>query len=197
MYLKTGIMRKNIIEDTTFEGIDYSSQALVAGNYEFCRFVGCNFTGLDLSGLEFEGCTFQDCNLSMAKLNHTALRDTTFKACKLLGLRFEDCNSFLFSVHFDGCILQLASFLKMKLKQQVFKNCNLQEADFSGCDLSEAVFKNCDLSRAVFEQSLLEKADLRTAYNYTIDPERNRIRKAKFSRDGLAGLLDKYDLVIE
>ncbi|MGB5462457.1 MAG: pentapeptide repeat-containing protein, partial [Aureibaculum sp.] len=34
-------------------------------------------------------------------------------------------------------------------------------------------------------------------YNYSIDPEKNPIKKAKFSQDGIGGLLDKYDIVIE
>jgi hypothetical protein len=42
----------------------------------------------------------------------------------------------------------------------------------------------------------LEKTDFRSSFNYSIDPEVNRIKKAKFDRAGLAGLLDKYDLEI-
>ncbi len=38
---------------------------------------------------------------------------------------------------------------------------------------------NCDLNRAVFDNSILEKADFRTSLNYSIDPELNRIKKAK------------------
>jgi hypothetical protein len=43
----------------------------------------------------------------------------------------------------------------------------------------------------------LEKADFRTSYNYSINPEVNRIKKAKFSTAGIAGLLCKYDIEIE
>jgi fluoroquinolone resistance protein len=43
----------------------------------------------------------------------------------------------------------------------------------------------------------LEKADLRTAYNYSIDPSINKIKKAKFSLPGVVGLLSKYDIEIE
>jgi hypothetical protein len=43
----------------------------------------------------------------------------------------------------------------------------------------------------------LEKADIRTSHNYTIDPEKNKVKKAKFSIHGIAGLLDKYDIEIE
>ena len=58
------------------------------------------------------------------------------------------------------------------------------------------VFKNCDLTRAKFEFSILEKADFRTANHYSIDPERNKIKKAKFSAQGLIGLLEKYGIEV-
>ena len=33
--------------------------------------------------------------------------------------------------------------------------------------------------------------------DYYIDPEMNNIRRAKFSIGGVAGLLNKYDIIIE
>jgi uncharacterized protein YjbI with pentapeptide repeats len=73
----------------------------------------------------------------------------------------------------------------------------LQEVDFTDCDLSEAVFERCDLERTQFINTNLEKADLRGSWNYSIDPEVNRIKKAKFSLPGITGLLDKYDIMID
>ncbi|WP_373542362.1 pentapeptide repeat-containing protein [Chamaesiphon sp.] len=64
-------------------------------------------------------------------------------------------------------------------------------------DLSSSVFDNCDLTRTIFARTILEKADFRNSFNYSIDPELNRIKKAKFSQSGIAGLLDKYDIEIE
>jgi uncharacterized protein YjbI with pentapeptide repeats len=72
----------------------------------------------------------------------------------------------------------------------------LQEVDFSEADLNSSIFDNCDLMRATFENTILEKVDLRTSYNYSLDPELNRIRKAKFSMSGIVGLLNKYDIEI-
>jgi hypothetical protein len=43
----------------------------------------------------------------------------------------------------------------------------------------------------------LEKADFRSAFNFSIDPEMNRMKKAKFSRTGVFGLLHKYNIEIE
>jgi hypothetical protein len=53
------------------------------------------------------------------------------------------------------------------------------------------------LARAVFANSNLEKTDFRTAMNYSIDLEENRVKKTRFSLTGLAGLLTKYDVKID
>ena len=112
-------------------------------------------------------------------------------------MHFENCDQFLFEVDFDNCVLNLSSFYKLKLKKTRFKDSNLSEVDFTETDLAGSYFDNCDLSGARFERTILEKADLRTARNYSIDPELNKIKKAKFSIHGIAGLLDKYDIEIE
>jgi uncharacterized protein YjbI with pentapeptide repeats len=130
-------------------------------------------------------------------LNNTAFREVFFKDCKLLGLRFENCNEFLFSVKFENCILNLSSFYKRNIKKTQFKDCSLHEVDFSEADLSNSIFENCDLSMATFDNSNLQKIDFRTAFNYSISPERNRIKQAKFSSQGLSGLLQHHDIIIE
>jgi len=101
------------------------------------------------------------------------------------------------AVQFENCNLKLSSFYDLALKKTIFNNCDLQEADFTQADFTASSFNNCDLGLVVFAQTVLEKADLRTAYNYNIDPELNRIRKARFSTSGLAGLLRRYDIDVE
>jgi uncharacterized protein YjbI with pentapeptide repeats len=91
----------------------------------------------------------------------------------------------------------MAVFYKLKLKKTSFINCKIHESDFTETDLTSSMFDNCDLQRAIFYNTNLEKADFRTSYNYTFDPERNRIRKARFSRIGAIGLLEKYQIIIE
>ena len=68
--------------------------------------------------------------------------------------------------------------------------------DFAEAILNEAVFSICNLLGATFDRTNLEKVDFRTATNFSIDPENNQIRKAKFTVDGLVGLVQKYDLKI-
>jgi len=190
-------MNRAYQEDQLFEKKDYTSISLPVGDYDNCTFANCNFSGSDLSDRRFSECTFRDCNLAAAGLTKTALQDTTFTGCKLTGLHFEDCSEFLFSPTFSHSNLQLCWFVGSKLKKITFKQCNLQEADFTGADLTGALFDHCDLGRALFDGTILEKTDFRTAYNYSIDPEHNKLKKARFSSTGLSGLLDKYDLQID
>jgi uncharacterized protein YjbI with pentapeptide repeats len=103
----------------------------------------------------------------------------------------------LLSFTFDNCVLNYASFYKLKLKNTSFISCKLEEVEFVETDLTNSVFNNCDLVGAVFENTILEKVDFVTSFNYSINPVTNRIRKAKFSIHGVAGLLDGYDIVIE
>ena len=64
-------------------------------------------------------------------------------------------------------------------------------------NLSHAIFDNCNLAGAIFNNTQLMGADFTSAYHYKIDPEYNPMKKAKFSTQGILGLLEKYDIKIE
>lgn len=147
--------------------------------------------------MKFVDCSFISCNLSLVKLVDTIIQDVIFKECKMLGLQFDTCNKFALSFSFENCLLNQSSFYKTKIRKTVFKNSQLQETDFSECDLTGSVFDNCDLIRARFDNTILEKVDFRTSYNYSINPEINRIKKARFSLPEVVGLLDKYDIEVD
>jgi fluoroquinolone resistance protein len=183
--------------DEIFEKIDFTTKPLEYGEYEKCDFNNCVFSNTDISEIKFIDCRFTDCNLSLVQVVKTVLRDVWFKDCKMLGIRFDSCNQFALSFGFDGCILNHSSFYKTKIKQTIFKNTQLQGVDFTACDLTGAVFNDCNLLDAIFENTIIEKTDLRSSYNYSIDPEKNKIKKARFSLPGLVGLLRKYDITIE
>src|SRR5690606_19520050 len=101
------------------------------------------------------------------------------------------------SFSFTGCQLQHASFYRIKSRKTRFSKCQLAEVDFAEAAFTEAVFEDCNLNGAIFDHTVLEKADFRTAYHFSLDPENNRIKKARFSLSGLPGLLDKYDIKVE
>jgi uncharacterized protein YjbI with pentapeptide repeats len=189
-------MESKYTEDMRFTDINYEETPLQYGAYECCSFMNCEFSKSNLAEISFIDCVFENCNLSMASLAKTILRDVKFLNCKMLGIHFENCNQFGLTVSFDNCNLSHSSFYQAKLKKTVFKNCNLQEVDFTETDISYSLLEKCDLADATFENTIMEKADFRSAFNYSINPEINRIKKAKFSLTGLKGLLGKYDIEI-
>lgn len=183
--------------DKSYNCLDFTTSPLPKGEYEGCRFSNCDFSNSDLSGIKFIDCTFTACNLSLAKLSKTSFQDVVFTDCKLLGLRFDQCSGFGLSFRFENCQLNHASFNGVKIKGTPFQNTQLQEVDFTDTDLSGAVFQNCDLQNAVFENTLLLKADFRTSFNYSFDPDLNKIKGAKFALPDVIGLLDKYGIQID
>jgi fluoroquinolone resistance protein len=190
-------MDRVLIEEKTFEKINFTTNPLAKGEYEYCRFINCDFSNANIANIKFLECTFTDCNLSLSKLTNTTFRDVTFKDNKMLGLHFDTCNEFGLSFSFENCNLNHASFYQTKLKKTTFCNTQLHEVDFTECDLTGSVFDNCDLRGATFGRTIIEKCDFRTSFHYSIDPENNKIKKAKFSLTGIAGLLDKYGIEID
>jgi uncharacterized protein YjbI with pentapeptide repeats len=188
---------KGFIEYQTFEGVDFKENELVKGEYENCMFKNCVLADCNLSGLRFSECRFESCDLSMTNLAGTSLINAQFRNCKMLGMRFDSCNKLLLSFSFEGCVLNFSSFYQLKVKKTHFKDCKLQEVEFIASDFSASAFFNCDMMHARFENTILERADFRTAYNFSIDPEINKVSKARFSQAGIAGLLDKYNIEIE
>lgn len=190
-------MSEHFIQGKTFENLDFSKQLLEAEEYEDCQFIRCNFMQVDLSNILFSKSRFIECDLSLAILTKASFRAVSFIQCKMLGMQFDACNPFLLSFKFDQCVLNFSSFYNLKIKKTVFDNCKLEEVDFIQADLSNAIFHQSDLSRAKFEQTKLQGADFRQAMNYSIDPDINTIKGAKFSREGLGGLLEKYGIEVE
>jgi uncharacterized protein YjbI with pentapeptide repeats len=190
-------MEEDLVYNKTYDKINFKENCLKKGEYESCAFNSCDFSNADLSEIKFLGCSFTSCNLSLVKLRDTSLRDIVFKGCKMLGLHFDACNKFGLSFRIETCPLNHSIFYKVKIRETTFINSQLNETDFTESDLTGSVFDNCDLTGATFEQTIIEKADFRTSYNYSIDPEINRIKKAKFSLPGVVGLLNKYDIQID
>jgi uncharacterized protein YjbI with pentapeptide repeats len=184
-------------DNQVFDGIDYSRQTIGGEEYYDCTFRNCNLSEANLSNSDFNDCIFENCNLGLVKLTNTGLKNVSFKNCKLIGIDFNTCNPFLLHVKFLKCRLDYAGLYHMKLKETTFEECSLVEANFSESDLTNASFRECNLTNAIFDFTDLTLADFRNAHHYTIDPERNKMKQAKFSHSGLAGLLGKYNLRIE
>lgn len=183
--------------DKVYTKDDFRDIKFEKGEYDNCTFRHCDLQGADFSASLFVDCIFEHCDVSRVKLNNTTFRDVQFRDTKLMGIHFENCNKFGWGFNFERCLLNHSSFYRTQLKKIIFRECQLVEVDFTESDITEGVFDHCNLSGARFEQTTLEKADLRTATAYSINPELNRIKRAKFSLGGVAGLLDRYDIDIE
>ncbi len=190
-------MIRPFFEEEEFSGITFTIETLSKGEYDNCEFINCQLSNLDLSEFTFVDCLFKGCDLSTSKLTKTAFTNVRFKDCKLVGMPFDECHEFMFSVQFDNCLLNLSSFYKRKMKNTFFINCQLEEVDFTETDLSGCEFPDCNLKNAIFERTNLEKANLSSAHDFIINPDLNKIKKARFSVRSLPGLLTKYDLKIE
>lgn len=81
----------------------------------------------------------------MAKLKKTGLSKASFTGCKIMGVDFSECNKFLFSFEFHGCVLDYSTFVRTKIKGTNFIQSSLKQVDFEGTDLTGALFNECDL----------------------------------------------------
>lgn len=190
-------MENSYFQNQHIGSVNFNTIPAQTGEYDNCTFENCIFSGFNLSDFSFEECVFKNCDFSNAKITNTAFKTVRFENCKLIGLQFDECNPFLLAFQFIGCQLNLSGFYRVKMKNSFFTDCILHEVDFSETELSGSTFNNCDFSGATFGNTNLEKADLRTSFHFSINPELNNIRKAMFSSENISGLLDKYDIIIE
>lgn len=182
--------------DQVFEKITQLPIGAKQTQFEDCTFKNCDLTEANFNGCNFINCSFINCNLSMVKFVQNGLDQIQFTDCKMVGADFSNAKDFLFGVNFSNCILDYAAFMKKKNRKAKFENCTLKGADFTEADLTETKFVNCDFDRAIFMQSTLNGANFISSFNYTIDPERNAMRKARFAASGLAGLLTNYGIIV-
>lgn len=190
-------MSLQLFSDEQFSGKNYAIEGFPKGEYENCLFKNCNFNSADLRHVVFMDCQFEQCDLSNIKVPDTAFKNVRFGDCKLLGVQFGECNDFLLEMNFSNCQLNLTSFYKLKLKGIKFINCDLREADLTEADLTNSKFADCDLMGAVFDRTKLDRSDLYTAYNFSINPEINSIKKAHFSSGNIQGLVSHLDIKVD
>ena len=189
-------MEKPVYDNEVFDGLDYAGKAVRGKEFQSCSCIKCDLSDSVFSGNKFIDCKFDGCNLSLIKLNASYLNNVEFINSKILGVNFSECQNLLFTVSFNNCVLDYASFMNKKMTNTRFVRSSLKEATFSQANISGSLFDDCNLLDAVFNRTDLSGANFVTAFNYNIDPEINNIKKAAFSAIGLPGLLSKYNLKI-
>ncbi len=195
--LKTIFMPSNYITGVEIRDKIFAEDEIMYRDFERCTFINCDLSKCSYLGTAFIDSDFINCNFTEAKVNYVSFRDVQFTDCNFTGVNFSMCDPLLFRFSFKDCILDYAKFYTLKLKGIFFNNCSMVAVDFMKTDLTEAVFTDCNLHQSVFIDTIANKTDFTTSYNFTIDPERNKLKKAKFSLEGLKGLLTKYDIVVK
>ena len=183
--------------DIEYNNSTFTQQEANFKEFECCTFSNCNFSQCVFVAVTFIDCTFNNCIFNEAKINYAAFRTVIFNQCVIKDVNFAMCDKFIFEIAFNDCILDFSKFYTLKLKKTTFTNCSLIAVDFMSTDLTEVVFDNCDLYRAEFAKATASKASFKTSRNFSIDPTTTKIKKAIFTMQGLTGLLDKYDIIIQ
>lgn len=186
-----------LTEDQTFEKRDAAAEPIPTGVYINCVFRNCQFANANFINCRFTECRFEDCDLSNAEVSGTAFQEVSFHGCRLLGIAWEDCKPLLLQLRFEKCLLDYGLFGPLRMEGTAFLYCSVREADFTGTSLKGADFSGSDLTDARFEGAQLQHADFRTAENFTIHPEHNDLKGARFTPQEAWRLLQGYGLRFE
>ncbi len=181
--------------DYKFVSTDELPKSLSGMVFENCLFKGCDLKEINFAHGRIIECNFDSCDLSNINLRNARLRDSHFKNCKMLGLKWGDLDD-LSNLSFQGCNLGYSNFSGLKLKKNKFIECLFEEVDFAQADFSECDFSSSDFLNARFDETNLTKTNFSRATRYLIDPNRNKIKGAKFSLPDAIGLLQGLGVVI-
>lgn len=183
------------VADQTFERL--SAEEVPAGTYEGCTFHHCDFSEQNLSDRQFVDCVFEECQWVNTRMIETAFTDTLCRNCTFIGIAFDRCKTMLFSLDMENCQVKLSGFPSMNLSGRQFTGTVFTEVDFLQTDLSGADFSDCQFPRTHFDDCNLEKANFSHTEQLQLNPDKNKMKGARFTPDALPALLTKYQLKIE
>lgn len=189
-------------EDETFKNLDLQGQTIDSIRFDECEFIDCNFTEAVFKSCAFKSCIFTNCDLSLVKVNYSHFKDVHIKNSKAVGIiwpaaawgKKDDLQLFK-PFEFTSSVLNYSSFSGLDLEKISIENCTAKEVDFAEANLINAKFMGTDLEGSIFRNTNLEEADFVGAKNYTIAPDLNTIKNAKFAMPEAIALL--YNMEIE
>lgn len=186
--------------EEAFELIELKEKTIESKRFEACTFKKCQFTEAEFRQCEFVDCEFIHCNLSMAKFINTGFNEAVFENCKLIGIDWTKVKwpfvKLACPVKFYQCDLSFSNFFEINLVDAVFEECKVHEVDFRGAELNGASLCYNDFYKSIFQHCNLSKSDFTGSTNYLINPEENKITKAKFSFPEVMDLLRHLDITI-
>ncbi len=184
--------------EQTFGDVRLDGERLIESEFYDCTFTRCSFVEATLKRCRFVHCTFRDCDLSLVRLADCVIADTTFEACRLVGIDWTQVSWSAVRLgeplRFVNCDLHHSTFIGLNLRGLVLKDCRAVDVDFREADLTRATFAGTDLSESLFLHTDLTRADLSAACNYRISPAQNALTGAKFSLPEALSLLTSMDI---
>ncbi|CAF4665422.1 unnamed protein product, partial [Rotaria sp. Silwood2] len=149
LFLKESSLLLNDTQHLWF-GADFNG-IKVDGNE--CRFMNATFWGVQfqyvsLTNCIFENVIFRDSNFNHATLTRSSFLNTHFMSCYMEQVNFQD--AIIFTVYFNGSILNFANLLHTKLNNVFFLNVNLMGAIFNIKPLDFFTIRNSILPNGTF-----------------------------------------------
>lgn len=199
-------MKPTIQSFERFQDHLFKSLQVTQTTYEQVEFVDCTFilslmTDISFSQCRFKECRFDQCDMSLCAFPHSTFDGCVFRDTKLVGIDWTQAAwtglKLQEPLRFDACVLSHSTFIGMKIADLKMTDCISTDVDFREADLTGIDFSGTDLSQSLFHHTNLEGADFRRARNYTIQPEVNRLTKAKFSMPEALSLLYSMDIVLD
>ena len=186
--------------DQRFRDLDLERSRLVESEFHDCHFEACSFSETVFQGCRFVECVFEECDLSLAQMPGTAFSASRFADSRVIGVDWTQADwsgvSLGQPIGFERCALSHSTFIGLNLPGLQIKECVAADVDFREADLSKADFSGSDLNQSLFINTNLSKADLSTARNYSIAPEQNLLKGARFALPEAMSLLFSMDIVL-
>ncbi|HEX2867362.1 MAG TPA: pentapeptide repeat-containing protein [Ignavibacteriales bacterium] len=182
-------------QDDKFTLGQFSNGELREREFTGCSFENINFEKSKFKYVRFEDCTFNKCNMGLIKITGSRFIDCTFKDCKMLGINWQEAEGPV-EIKINRCTLDYSVFYGLDLRRIEITESIAKEVNFENADLSRGNFNGTDFYLSKFKNTNLSSADLRDARNYDINPEFNKIKKARFSMPEVMTLLQCFDIEI-
>ncbi len=187
--------RGSLHEDQIFEGLDLRD-GLSSVEFVDCSFVSCQLPEAGLERCRFEQVSFRACDLSVVRWGGSALVEVVFEDCKLTGIDWSRAHDLSFEVAFRSSVLDLCSFVGLRLKGLSVEEGRARDAVFADSDLRNARFRYVDLAGATFTGNDLRGADLSTCANIELEPGTNRLAATKLPMEAARKHLKALGIVV-
>ncbi len=154
------------------------------------------FAEAQLERCSFEDTTFRRCDLGVMKLGGTAFRDVRFEDCKVTGIDWSRAHDLAFDVSFADCVLDMGSFVGLRLKGLKIEGGRARDVVFADSDLRDVRFGYVDFASATFTGNDLRGADLATCANVVVEPNTNRFGKTKLPTGTAKRYLKQLGIIV-